>query len=126
MSVDKERDMWYALLRKFGRYGRKEGEHMGFLVVLIVFGFWGFCFWRLKNVADSQKKSSGTVRQTGERKRLAEVSSAEDVATGLKSFVKRISDNVYMRKEQDVINPQQTISPTHVDYTKPGNNPFEK
>lgn len=99
---------------------------MGFLVVLIVFGVWAFVFWRLKNVADSQKKSSGTVRQTGERKRLADVSSAEDVATGLKSFVKRISDNVYMRKEQDVINPHQTISPTHVDYTKPGNNPFEK
>lgn len=106
----------------FGNNGEKEGEHMGFLVVLIVFGVWAFVFWRLKNVADSQKKSSGTVR---ERKRLAEVSSAEDVATGLKSFVKRISDNVYMRKEQDVINPQQTVSPTHVDYTKPGNNPFE-
>lgn len=122
MSVDKEKDMWYAFLMNFGNNGEKEGEHMGFLVVLIVFGVWAFVFWRLKNVADSQKKSSGTVR---ERKRLAEVSSAEDVATGLKSFVKRISDNVYMRKEQDVINPQQTVSPTHVDYTKPGNNPFE-
>lgn len=99
---------------------------MGFLVILIVFGVWAFVFWRLKNVADSQKKSSGTVRQTGERKRLADVSSAEDVAVGLKSFVKRISDNVYMRKEQDVINPQQIVSPTHMDYTKPGNNPFEK
>lgn len=126
MSVDKERDMWYALLRKFGRYGRKEGEHMGFLVVLIVFGIWGFCFWRLKKAADSQKQESHWSKRNVSQKRLAEPSSAEDVVAGLKSFAKRVSDNVYMRKEQDNINPHQVVSPTHVDYTKPGNNPFEK
>lgn len=99
---------------------------MGFLVVLIVFGIWGFCFWRLKKAADSQKQESHWSKRNVSQKRLAEPSSAEDVVTGLKSFAKRVSDNVYMRKEQDNINPHQVVSPTHVDYTKPGNNPFEK